>query len=291
MEIAIQNWIVKRYRDSKQITMLSRAGFKCYDWDLFRYYNSSSHKDESPLLLQRHFNEIKRILDGEGAHVCHTHAPFPTYMSSENKDKIMARLERSFEATAIMGSHYSVVHPQMPIFMEKPENRSERIKLNIAFYQEIRNFSQRYNVKIALENMFGTPSISGGYNMTAFSTAEELMEVFNALDDTEHFCICFDSGHANLLLKENCADMLAVFGGNVELLHLHDNYGRIDNHNLPLNGNMPWDKVFSALNKIGYNGVYNFEISPTAVAGFNKQAKLSAIYAQLTRFVAKYVNE
>ena len=70
---------------------------------------------------------------------------------------------------------------------------------------------------------------------------------------------CFDSGHCNLEspptfhLLERYADRLCV-------THLHDNYGKADDHRLPFDGAIPWAQLAQTLSRIGYTKPLNIEV-------------------------------
>ena len=49
------------------------------------------------------------------------------------------------------------------------------------------------------------------------------------------------------------------------MLHIHDNYGTLDNHNPPYFGNIDWQDVMSALHDIDYKGTFNYEVNLTSL--------------------------
>ena len=52
-----------------------------------------------------------------------------------------------------------------------------------------------------------------------------------------------------------------MLGDRIKVLHLHDNRGDRDAHQMPYEGNIPWEELMRALKKAGYQGEFNFEIS------------------------------
>ena len=57
------------------------------------------------------------------------------------------------------------------------------------------------------------------------------------------------------------ADVIRMLGGNISVLHLNDNDTFTDQHKIPMSGTIDWNDVFDALDEVGYNGIYNMEIS------------------------------
>ena len=65
------------------------------------------------------------------------------------------------------------------------------------------------------------------------------------------------------------AAALAVTGDAVETVsehliatHVHDNRGRLDDHLLPFDGTIDWAGTLLAVQKVGYDGPFMFEIVP-----------------------------
>ena len=69
--------------------------------------------------------------------------------------------------------------------------------------------------------------------------------------DSEMFCCCLATGHANLA-GQNVPEMVRTFGENLEVLHLNDNYGMIspiysDVHTLLGLASLDVPSIFQAL--------------------------------------------
>ena len=64
--------------------------------------------------------------------------------------------------------------------------------------------------------------------------------------------ICFDVGHCHLFCDGNIN--IELFNNKVFIIHLHDNYKEIDDHNLPFDGTVNWEKAIRQINDMNYNG-------------------------------------
>lgn len=290
MKISIQNWIVCSKSDKEQVELIATAGFKYVDWDMARFKGSSKQGKESDEETVKYYENLRNICDANGLTVCMSHAIYPTY-SEKNQADVLKRIEKCFIASNILGSKYMVVHPFMPKKWEGEQNRELRVSKNIKFYNSLTTLAERYDVTICIENMFGFPNKSG-YNETACSRYEEMLDIYNGIKNKKWFAFCYDSGHANMLYKDKQTDMINALGENIKTVHLHDNNGKIDFHRLPHNkGTINWDDTILSLKNAGFNGVYNFEISPNELRGLIKKRKLARVYEYLVEFANKYEKE
>jgi sugar phosphate isomerase/epimerase len=73
--------------------------------------------------------------------------------------------------------------------------------------------------------------------------------------------ICMDVGHARLM--GDVVDAIEACSGHVITTHLHDNRGRNDDHLMPGKGVIDWDAALVAFQKVGYDGVWMFELGAT----------------------------
>ena len=87
--------------------------------------------------------------------------------------------------------------------------------------------AEKWNVEILLENT-GLDKHDFDSDMNEFKNT---IEYFN-------LGVCLDTGHANIALGTECA--IKELGSNVKELHVHDNFGKSDQH-LPVGeGNINW---------------------------------------------------
>lgn len=85
--------------------------------------------------------------------------------------------------------------------------------------------------------------------------------------------ICMDVGHARLM--GDVVDAIETCSGHIVTTHLHDNRGRTDDHLIPGQGTIDWDAATLAFQKVGYDGVWMFELamSSTPRISLEKAAK------------------
>ena len=94
------------------------------------------------------------------------------------------------------------------------------------------------------------------------------------------FSVCIDTGHVNSVVRfgnPSVGDVIRMFRGHISCLHLHDNDGLTDQHYPIHSGTIDWDDTFSALEEVGYNGIYNLEVNFTCRG--NDSVKETAAYS------------
>ena len=92
---------------------------------------------------------------------------------------------------------------------------------------------------------------------------EELCELCDSIN-SEKLGIYWDFGHANTSWIEQYAAIKEV-GSRLKMTHVHDNYRRGDEHQLPGLGDAQWEcidwkKAMDALRDINYNGSLSLEL-------------------------------
>ena len=82
--------------------------------------------------------------------------------------------------------------------------------------------------------------------------------VENELEDSRAG-ICLDFGHAHM--DGDLIDAIEIVSGHLLTTHVHDNRGRMDEHLVPFDGTIDWAAAMTAVQKVGYDGTFLFEIA------------------------------
>jgi len=117
--------------------------------------------------------------------------------------------------------------------------------------EELSPVAQRHGVRIAIEVI-----------PNELSTAAALVELLESEIDASALGICMDVGHARMM--GDVVDAIETCSGHVITTHLHDNRGRTDDHLVPGKGVIDWDGTLLAFQKVGYDGVWMFELAVAA---------------------------
>ena len=76
--------------------------------------------------------------------------------------------------------------------------------------------------------------------------------------------ICLDVGHAHM--DGDLIDAIETVSEHFVTTHVHDNRGRIDEHLVPFEGTIDWAGALTAIQKVGYEGPFMFEMAAHGTA-------------------------
>ena len=247
-----------RYGEDRYLKM-KQHGFDCVDFSLAGTDSIYYKADE---------NECKRLLEAEAARIREAgmtlyqiHGPWrwPSQdATEEDRAERMDKMKRSIHMCAVMGCRYWVVHPIMPFGIQErgnAEQAAQTWELNRAFMRELIQTAHEEDVVICLENM-PMPNFSMG-------KVEDIIRFVNEMND-DHFKVCLDTGHA-AVTREGVGDAVRALGKDLlRTLHIHDNNGIHDQHRLPYFGVIDWEDFAAALQEIGFDGNFSYEVTNPA---------------------------
>lgn len=177
------------------------------------------------------------------------------YYPLSSADKIEYELEhrvlREIEVSGKIGAPWCVWHPR---YFKSGEwktgtyNEERTLLYNHETVPRYLEQAKKFGTGIALENLFGNMMYGG------VETLARLCDSFH----TDSVGICFDVGHANMD-KEDLSAVISFLGDRIKCTHIHNNWGKRDDHAPPLYGNIEWNRVMSALAAAGYQGPLTLE--------------------------------
>ncbi|MBQ6466664.1 MAG: sugar phosphate isomerase/epimerase [Clostridia bacterium] len=239
-----------RLGEERAVRLLCEAGFDGLDYSMMFMRDNPDYALNGPGYA-KHVLLLKSIAESYGVTFEQAHAPFP---SSREGDPVYnkateEKLKRCLEICGLMGIKIIVVHP---VYFKK--NKFEN---NIEMYNRLLPYAKDFNVKIALENMWGVGH-KGKIIPNVCSLADEFNEYVDALDK-DWFTACLDLGHCGLVGSSADYMIKAMGKERIGCLHVHDNDGIHDDHTLPYTKSMDWESILKALAQIDYNGDFTFE--------------------------------
>jgi sugar phosphate isomerase/epimerase len=248
--------------DVGAIRLLAEAGFDGYDYSMEVHdrYTGIYAGPENEYI--KYAENIREAADRAGIESLQPHAYTPTFTGDEKEDEQLFKLiVRSIDTARILGSHFIVIHPVMLPGCRYDEMRGESFEKTVEIYKKLEPYAEKAGVKIGVENMFSYDNKRKISCRNAFSSAEDLLGVLDALD-SDIFTICLDTGHA-MAAQQVPEKMAGKFGSKLGMLHIHDNDGLDDLHSAPFQSNCigNWEEFGKALKKIGYSGAFSFETS------------------------------
>jgi len=176
------------------------------------------------------------------------HAPFMDLRPGALDDKIrrasLDRIRQVFDLIPVFQPLKIVCHPS---FDQRYYVSCEHLWLenSVIFWRQLMAQAEDGGTVIALENVYERePGI-----------LRRLLETLNS----DQVCFCFDTGHFNVFARAPLEDWMAQMGRFIGHLHLHDNFGKFDEH-LPVgNATFPFDRFFAALKDLGVRPTITLE--------------------------------
>lgn len=243
----------KKFGEFECLKLIKDAGFDCVD------LTYCFDEDTTPKLNGDYIAHAKKLRDylKEINLECYqAHAPFRLGFNEEfSMDNIhYSEIVKSLESAAIVGAKYIVVHALVSSLEEKHLSFDR----NVEFYKSLIPYCEKYNIKVAIENIFSWDHKRKNFR-GELGSPEELTKIINTLNSS-CFVACIDVGHAALVGHEPEDFILKMPKGMVKTVHIQDGDYQDDRHMLPSIGYYNWDNIIKALKEIEFDGVFNMEI-------------------------------
>lgn len=256
---------------TEQIRRLAADGFAYLDFN----YLDLCDDPRSPFIgdaWQTWLESAGNAAAAAGAVFNQAHAPMPVLSNGSDLTLYKERIRRSFVGCQMLGIPWMVFHYFHSDNAYGTGKTAEQF--NMDFFRDMLEMAHRYNVGIAIENLF----VGAKFHGEMLSAPELQLALIDELNDPL-IGACWDTGHGNLrcYAKPECngprcdASILCDVYANVtrlgkrlKALHVHDNNGQNDDHIPPmLGGSVDWNAFTRALHDIGYDHSFTFEAHNT----------------------------
>lgn len=200
--------------------------------------------------------EIQGLLDQNRLSCLQSHPHFysPFKSSELIEEELEFAIKQAVLSSAKLGAKYCVIHPRSSI--STGYRFSKSLEDNKKWFDQLLSHASKCGTKIAAENLPIFPS-SNRIRPLFSSDPDDLMALADAFGE-DQLGVCWDVGHANMIDAEQ-APMIEALGERIKCTHIHNNFGQMDEHAPPVYGNIPWDRVMTALKSIGYDGPLTLE--------------------------------
>ncbi|MBU1700333.1 MAG: sugar phosphate isomerase/epimerase [Candidatus Eisenbacteria bacterium] len=217
---------------------IAEAGFThihwCHEWNTTHIYSDNEISN-----IQTWLQEFDlKLLD--------LHAPHGEGMGwgaggAIERSAAVKLLKNRLGMTARLSGGAIVVHlPNAPSTLLKGDFYYDSLQRSLDVLWQL---AEKYSIKIAIENM----------DDDDFLDIDWLFERYN--DD--FLGLCYDSGHGNL--GRPGLDNLERYKGRLVSIHIHDNDGTQDRHNLPFSGTVDWVRLSKIIASSSYKGCVSLE--------------------------------
>jgi len=252
MEIGISTGILYKNDLIESLPLIKEAGFDIIEvwagiggegkWVHYDYHNWD------------YTRRLKDKLKELGLRVVSLHSPFSeeldiSRVEEDKRNFAISEIEKAIDVLEFLEGNILVFHPSTaPSHFDNLMQKMYRLSQAKKSINEILKYCQNKPVRLALESQL--PHILCGYSVDLLKLVWEI--------NSQKLGICFDTSHANL--AENICEVVKKFKDWVISLHVSDNRGSSDDHNIPGKGNINWQAFVNTLNLIDYKGVFMLEL-------------------------------
>lgn len=264
--------------------VLKQAGFSCADFSLNGYLlNSSLYQGELNDFFDRSVQELEHFFaphkagaQAAGIRIQQMHMPYPVYVptgSRELNEYLWREVApKSMAVCAYLECPYIVIHGfKLARFLGSEEKEWEQTE---RFIDSIAPCAKEAGITICIENLYD--GVGGHLLEGPCCDAGKAAERIDRINDKYHAEVlgfCFDTGHANLVGLD-MEKFITKLGHRLKVLHIHDNDGIMDLHQIPFTFtktrenkvSTDWDGFIRGLKNIHYDKVLNFETAPVLTA-------------------------
>ena len=239
--------------------LLELAEFGFRDIELFATVGHFDYHDAASI------DQLGEWLSEAGLTLHSVHAPIvehlrggewgPALSTAASAEELRAKAVR--EAKAALGIarrvpyQFLVMHLGIPDAYPEAASRNNRLASQRSI-EEISKAAAEVGVRVAIEVI-----------PNSLSEAETLVRLLEDDLDVPRPSpgICLDLGHA--FLMGDLADAIEIVSGDLVTTHVHDNRGKEDDHLVPFDGRIDWPTTLMSMQKVGYEGLYLFEVANT----------------------------
>ena len=243
------------FKDSVKI--IRDAGFDAYEMSLGCIYSDFENCAFCKDNYIETAKEYREYADELGIECNQAHAPHEWRLFDEEREKKLDKaVLRSIEIASILGAEIIVVHPKQ--YFVYPEHPQELFEINMKYYRELIPYAEKYNIKIAIENMWQANNAAHTPTDSVCSRAWEFCKYLDTIN-SKWIVGCLDIGHLSLM-SANIPEFIKTMGKDrIKALHIHDTDFISDSHTLPFSENIDYLEVAKALAEIEYDGDFTFE--------------------------------
>ncbi len=194
--------------------------------------------------------QISALAASCGLPITSVHLPFgptelldPASLDADVRRNTVQKQSELLRSAGDAGIGIAVLHPSREPYED--EERAERMKVACDVISKLTDVATECGITLALENL----------PRTCLGRTSEEMRYF--LDNIPHLRACFDTNHS---LMEDNAHFIRELGDKIITLHVSD-YDFVDErHLLPGEGKNDWKAIVAALEEVGYEGRFLYEL-------------------------------
>jgi sugar phosphate isomerase/epimerase len=291
IQLAIATDFAGEYQQIEKITeiicKIAKAGFThihwCFEWDGDYIYSSYEMQQIKEWMNQYQLkSKALHATKGSKRNVNLFDGHYRKDYTSDveyNRKAGVELIKNRVDLASFIGATEIVLHLYIPHFTirEKPETEERFYEQVYKSFDELQPYCIKKGVRICIENLFDMPE---KYEL------DQLERLF-AKYQPEFLGFCLDTGHANMVWGMDMVDIIHRYGKRLYALHIHDNSGSADFHQIPGEGNIDWQSVMDAVAQTEYElplilelMCYDSNIDAFLKKAYESGSKLTRMYQQ-----------
>ena len=278
------NYVIEDNCPQDGFAILKRTGFSCADFSLNGYLkNTDIYKSQINHFFSRSTQELEAFFRPhklgaaqEGIAINQMHMPYPIYVPGADGElndylrEVVA--SKSIALCSFFQCPYIVMHGyKVARYLGSESREWEQTE---KFLDTILPMAKEMGITICIENLYD--SVGGHLIEGPCCNANKAAERIDRINDKYHAEVlgfCFDTGHANLI-GVDFENFITILGHRLKVLHIHDNDGRQDLHQIPFTftatrenkSSTDWEGFIRGLRNIHFDAVLSFETAPVLSA-------------------------
>ena len=215
--------------DERFVDLISELGFESAFSDV--HFGRKALYNISELLA-------KKGIEHEYLHSSFSHIN-DMWLDNYAGECMFSELRDNIDCTAELNIPISIIH------LSSGNNPPSISDIGRKRYAELVDYAAKKNVIIAFENLRKLANVAWA---------------FEAFADAPNVSFCWDCGHENCYTKP--VEFMPLFGSKLNSTHIHDNRGIKDgdDHMLPFDGSMNYDRFAELIRNSGYTGTLMLEV-------------------------------
>ncbi len=281
LQIGVQTkYAVSKESPGEDFNLLKTSGFSCADFSLNEFLNNTDlyrgnfnhFFSQSVSSLEEFFKPYKEGAISAGIQINQMHMPYPVFIPTikqEQNDFLWTQMApKSVEICSFFECRYLVVHGLK--LLRYLGSEDEEWKQTEKLIDSLASSVKEKEITLCVENLYNSVGehIIEGPCCDVHKVCDRIDRI-NEKYGAEILGFCFDTGHANLVGLD-FENFLTALGNRLKVLHIHDNDGVSDLHQLPFTftrtrenkTSTDWAGFIKGLRNIHYDKVLSFETAP-----------------------------
>jgi protein FrlC len=249
MKLSVSTAVYYRYSLVESIKRIAELGYNAVE-----IWGGRPHAFPDDMTDSK-INEIKKSIreyDLEISGLIPAQFRYPTNLGIEDekiREASISYINHSINIADRLGIKYVSVCPGFTLFGKSRGLGSDLLKNSL--YKILEHAAKFNNIEILIE-----PAHKLETNIIIF--IEDSLKLLEEINKPS-LGIVLDTGHINVN-KELFSDAVRLLGDHIKHIHIDDNHGYNDDHLIPGEGNINFEKVILDLKKINYKGFLTVEL-------------------------------